>query len=294
MLDYRRFMSDSLLACFQAEAEILRRITPAIPITTNFPPDHKPLDGFTWARAMDVVSWDSYPDPVPEADPAHAAFGHDLMRSLKGGRPFLLLEQAPSQVNWRAINTTKRPGIMRLWSYQALARGADGVMFFQWRQSRRGAEKFHSGMVDHSGNEQARVYREIVRLGAELKKLSAIPGSGVPARTAMLFDYELWWALEQRPPSDRLNYLELLRGYYRALYNLNVPVDFVGFDADLSPYELILAPALYMVKAGLAERIESSVAGGSRFVTTFFSGIVDEADAFFSEGYPGPLRRVLG
>jgi beta-galactosidase len=294
VLDYRRFMSHSLLACFQAEAEILWRNTPDIPVTTNFPPDHKPLDGFAWARAMDVVSWDSYPDPVPGADPAHAAFGHDLMRGLKGGRPFLLLEQAPSQVNWRAVNTVKRPGIMRLWSYQALARGADGVMFFQWRQSRRGAEKFHSGMVDHSGNEQGRVYREISRLGAELKKLSSIPGSKVPAKAAMLFDYELWWALEQSPPSDRLNYLDLLRDYYRCLYRLNVAVDFVSFSADLTAYDLILAPALYMVKPGLAENIERSLAGGSRFLTTFFSGIVDETDAFFAEGFPGPLKDFLG
>jgi beta-galactosidase len=299
VLDYQRFMSDSLLACYRAEAEVLRRLTPGVPITTNFPPDQKPLDAFRWAREMDLVSWNSYPDPVPSAtrphDPALPAFGHDLMRSLKGGLPFLITEQAPSQVNWRDININKRPGTMRLWSYQALARGADGVMFFQWRQSRRGAERFHSGMVGVSGDERSRVFREVSALGRELQGLEALPGSRLAGRVAILLDYETWWAVDNRPaPSADLHYLEQVRDYHKALYDLNAPVDFLSLNGELEGYPLVVAPVLFMLKEGLAERIDRYVSGGGTFLTTFFSGIADETGAIFPGGYPGPLTDILG
>ena len=299
VLDYQRFMSDSLLACYQAEAAVLRRLTPQVPITTNFPPDQKPLDAFRWAREMDLVSWNSYPDPVPSAtvahDPALPAFGHDLMRSLKGGLPFLVTEQAPSQVNWRDINLNKRPGTMRLWSYQALARGADGVMFFQWRQSRRGAERFHSGMVGVSGNERSRVFREVAALGRELQGLEALPGSRLAGRVAILFDYETWWAVDNRPaPSADLYYLDVMRDYHGALFALNAPIDFLPMDGELQGYKLVVAPVLFMLKAGVAERIDRFVSGGGTFLTTFFSGITDEMGALFPGGYPGPLAEILG
>jgi beta-galactosidase len=299
VLDYQRFMSDSLLACYRAEAEVLRRLTPEVPITTNFPPDQKPLDAFRWAREMDLVSWNTYPDPVPSAtvapDPALPAFGHDLMRSLKGGLPFLVTEQAPSQVNWRDININKRPGTMRLWSYQALARGADGVMFFQWRQSRRGAERFHSGMAGVSGDERSRVFLEVAALGRELQALEALPGSRLAGRVAILFDYQTWWAVDNRPaPSADLHYLEQMRDYYKALYALNTPIDFLSLDGELEGYPLVVAPVLFMLKAGVAERIARYVSGGGTFLTTFFSGIVDETGAIFPGGYPGPLTDILG
>jgi beta-galactosidase len=299
VLDYQRFMSDSLLACYRSEAAVLRRLTPGVPITTNFPPDQKPLDGFRWAREMDLVSWNSYPDPVPSAtvehDPALPAFGHDLMRSLKGGLPFLLMEQAPSQVNWRDINLNKRPGTMRLWSYQALARGADGVMFFQWRQSRRGAERFHSGMVSVSGDERSRTFREVAALGRELQGLDALPGSRLAGRVAILFDYAAWWAVDNRPaPNADLHYLDQMRSYHGALFALNAPIDFLPLDSELQDYDLVVAPLLFMIGEGVAERIDRYVRGGGTFVTTFFSGIVDETGAIFTDGYPGPLREVLG
>jgi beta-galactosidase len=154
-LDYKRFMSDSFLACFLAEKSILSEITPELPVTTNFTGEHgflKALNYFQWARHVDFVSSNSYPDPL-DGDPADIAFAHDLQRGLGGGKPWLLMEQAPSQVNWRTHNAVKRPGQMRLWSYQALAHGADGVMFFQWRAAQTGAEKFHSGMLPHAGPE---------------------------------------------------------------------------------------------------------------------------------------------
>ena len=299
VLDYQRFMSDSLLACFVAEAQILREMSPGVPVTTNFPPDQKPLDGYRWAREMDFVSWNSYPDPVPSAarahDPSAPALGHDLMRSLKGGQPFVLTEQAPSQVNWRDINLNKRPGIMRLWSWQAVAHGADGLLFFQWRQSRRGAERFHSGMINNDGSESSRVFREVAALGRELEGCSELAGSRVEAQVALLFDYETWWAVDQRPaPSADLFYLDQVRHLYAALFSLNLGVDLLPLDGELEDYMLVVAPTLMMMKSGIAERLDTYVRDGGNLVCTFFSGITDECGGLVSGGSPGPLREVLG
>jgi beta-galactosidase len=295
VLDYKRFMSDSILQLFLNEKEILERITPNIPITTNTLPYFKPLDWFKWANYMDVVSLDSYPNPEPNYHPYWAAFNHDLMRGLKNGKPFLLMEQAPSQVNWREINTNKRPGTMRLWSYQAIAHGSDSVMFFQWRQSLRGAEKYHSAMVTHSGDENSRIYREVEKLGNELKKLSDIVDSTIHAQVAIMFDYDNWWALEYKPgPSEKVNYPEVVSSYYKAFYELNIPIDIVSPSGDISKYKVVVAPPLHLIKAGVKENIENFVSNGGTFIATFFSGIVDENDGVFPGGYPGPLKEVLG
>ncbi|HEX2099095.1 MAG TPA: beta-galactosidase, partial [Candidatus Synoicihabitans sp.] len=202
-LDFRRFTSDAFLACYRLEAAILREVTPGVPITTNFMAFHRPLDHHQWAPEVDFTSWDSYPDPLDEAEGRHwAAIGHDLTRSLKPGRPWVLMEQASSAVNWRPVNRPKRPGLMRVHSLQAVARGADGVMFFQWRASRAGAEKFHSSLIPHQPPAQSRVFNEVRTLGQELRRLHPIAGSvPPPAPVAIVFDWENWWAcdLESKP-----------------------------------------------------------------------------------------------
>jgi beta-galactosidase len=292
-LDYHRFMSDSLLECYLAEYHILKSATPEIPVMTNFMGDFKPLDYFKWAEHVDVVTWDSYPDP--KGGPVYAARNHDLMRSLRQGQPFILMEQVTSQVNWRQQNPMKRPGVMRLWSYQTVAHGGDGVMFFQWRQSQAGAEKFHAGMVPYTGDENSRVYREVEQLGNELKRLDAIVGSSYPADIAVLFDYESWWALElPSKPSMDVRYIRQVEQYYRPLFERNLAVDFARPTDDLSKYKLVIAPALYMLRPGVADNLERYVSGGGTLVTSFFSGIVDENDRLNAGGYGAPLWKLLG
>ncbi len=294
-LDYRRFMSDSILECYLGEYKVLKEITPDIPVTTNFMADFDPLDYFKWAKHLDVISWDSYPNPEPGNYPGWAALNHDIMRGLKNGQPFILMEQASSQVNWRPVNTNKRPGVMSLWSYQAMAHGADAIMFFQWRQSIKGAEKFHSAMVPHGNGEQSRTYREISKLGKELANLAEIIDSRIKADVAIVLDHENWWAVEyeQRPNLD-LKYLNQIRQFYNPLFDMNIPVDIVPVDADLASYKIVIAPLLYMIKPGMKEKLEDFVHQGGTFVTSFFSGIVDENDGVFLEGYPGPLQNLLG
>jgi len=293
-LDYHRYMSDSILACYRLEYEALKRITPQVPVTTNLMGTYKPLDYFAWAPYLDVISWDSYPSI--DTEPAEVAFRHDLMRGLKGGQPFVLMEQTPSQQNWQAYNSLKRPGVMRLQSYQAVAHGADAVMFFQLRQSRGACEKYHGAVISHAGHENVRVFREVAELGAELEGLGdAVLDGRIQAEVAILFDWENWWAVEfSSGPSVDLKYLPQAQKYYRALWKLNSPVDVVGPQADLTPYKLVIAPLAYLLRAGFAERVERFVASGGAFVTTFFSGMVDENDLVVMGGYPAELRKVLG
>lgn len=293
-LDYDRFASQSLLDCFCAERDAVREFNAQIPVTTNLMGTCKPTDYHRWAPEMDIVSWDCY--PVQGALPSENAFQHSLMRGLKAGQPWMLMEQTPSQSNWIATYALKRPGVMRLWSYQALAHGADTVMYFQWRRSRGACEKFHGAIVEHSGRPEARVFQEVAALGAELDHLGQKTlGGRVQSKVALLFDWENWWALEHASgPFNNLKYVAQCTGFYNALHTEGIVADVVSPDADLSGYDLVLAPLLYMVKAGVAEKLEAFVAGGGTFLTTYLSGMVDENDLVFENGYPGPLSDLLG
>lgn len=292
-IDYRRFQSDAMLACYKLERDALRAITPTIPCTTNMMGTFPHLDYRAWAKEIDVISWDCY--PRPSGYTGDIAFLHDLNRGLKDGQPFMLLEQTPSTQNWQPVNALKRPGVLRLWSYLAVAHGADTVMYFQWRRGRGAGEKFHGAVVEHSGSADTRVFREVTALGAELERLGdTIVGAGTPARVALLFDWNNWWAIEGAiGPINPKDYPAFVRKHYGALWRHNVSIDVIFSDSELSGYDLVIAPMLHMVKPGLGERVEAFVAGGGSFVTTVFSGVVDETDLAY-EGYPGPLRQVLG
>lgn len=293
-VDYARFGNESLLECYLNEARVLREVAPDVPVTTNMMAMCYTTDYRRWAPHVDVVSWDCYPSV--RGDTAWTAFSHDLMYGLKdGGRPFLLMEQTPSSQNWQAVNALKRPGQMRLWSYLAVAHGADSVMYFQWRRGRGGCEKLHGAIVEHAGHENTRVFREVSALGAELDGLEDhILGAAAQAQVALIFDWESWWTLQNTSgPCRDKKYCETVFKYYRALWRRNVPVAVVGTDADLSGYGVVVAPMLYMVGKDWAERVEEFVRSGGRFVTTCLSGWVDQTDLAYA-GYPGPLRAVTG
>jgi len=294
-LDYMRFSSDALLECYEVEHAILERATPEIPVTTNFMNFFKPLDHWKWAGREDIVSLDNYPDPSDPRSGMKAAMVGDLMRSLGGGRPWILMEQTTHRVNWREINVAKAPGQARLWSMQAVARGADGVMFFQWRQSRAGAEKHHSAMVPHGPVESSPSWKEVVRLGGELQSLDAVCGSRGDADVAVLLDWESWWALElPSKPSSEVRQVEQIESYYEPLFDSNIAVDFARPGASLAGYRLVLAPNLYLVGDRAAAELVEFVHGGGTLVMSYFSGIVDPNEHIRLGGYPAPFKRALG
>jgi beta-galactosidase len=255
----------------------------------------KPVDYWKWAPREDLVSDDSYPDPSDPEAHIGAAMSRDLMRSLGGGAPWVLMEQTTVRVNWRKRNVPKRPNEMRLWSYGAVARGAEGIMFFQWRQSKAGAEKYHSAMVPHVPTENSRSWREVSRLGAELGRLDELLGARGEAETAILLDWESWWALElDSKPSTAVRMLDGVYSFYKPLYEANVPVNFAHPGSDLSSYRLIIAPNLYLVTDDSVENIRRYVSDGGTLLMSFFSGIVDGRDHIRLGGYPAPFMELLG
>jgi beta-galactosidase len=169
-------------------------------------------------------------------------------------------------------------------------------MFFQLRRSIGACEKYHGAVIEHVGHEHTRVFRECAELGKELQALGdTLLDSRVNARVGIVFDWDNWWAIEYSSgPTIDLKYLNEVQKYYNAFFDQNIQVDMIGVDSDPTQYDLIIAPVLYMVKQGFAKRLEEFVANGGSFVTTFFSGIVNECDLVTMGGYPGELRKLLG
>ncbi|QJD82176.1 beta-galactosidase [Cohnella herbarum] len=291
-LDYQRFLSDSNLQGFLAEKDEIVRITPDIPVTSNFYSiDFLGQIHSDWAPHLDVISWDSYP---PHRDYAvWAAFQHDYFRSLKKS-PFLLMEQAASNVNWKSYNPAKRPGMMSLQSYQAVARGAEAIMYFQFRQSRGGVEKYHSSLVSHGTESDNRIYREIGKLGHELAKLDEVLRTGIHAKAAILFDVSLIWLVDWNKTSQDLDYRRIVTDYYRSLYEANIPVDIVHPLSDLSGYAVAIAPMLYMFEEGVADNLRSFAENGGKLVMSYNSGMVNGCDVVEHGGFLRPIDDVFG
>ncbi|MFV2105369.1 beta-galactosidase [Micromonospora sp. LOL_015] len=295
-LDFKRFSSDALRAHLRAERDILREVTPGVPVTTNFMVmgESSGMNYADWASEVDFVANDHYVHPGPQALD-ELSFSANLTGNLAGGRPWFLMEHSTSAVNWQPVNLPKRAGELARDSLTHVAHGADAVCFFQWRQSAAGAEKYHSAMLPHAGADSD-LFRSVAALGRTLSDLAGVAGTGrTPAPAAILFDWESWWACEQDShPTSRLRYKQEALDWYSAFLALGIRADVLPVAADFSGYRLVVAPILHLVPAALAGRLRGHVAAGGHLVTTYFSGIVDEHDHIWLGGYPGALRDLLG
>lgn len=299
-LDWKRFVTYQTGKFMENEIRPLRKYTPKIPVTTNFMGFYKGLDYWKLRDLVDVVSWDSYPEWHHKEGCVETAqltaMTHDMNRSLKH-QPFMLMESTPSLTNWKPINKLKRPGMHILSSIQAVAHGSDTVQYFQWRKSRGSSEKFHGAVVDHCGHEHTRVFREVARVGEILSKLDGVVGTGVTADVAIIFDWENVWALDAAEclEKDNKRYEETVLRHYKPFWSKGVSVDVIDSESDFSNYKLIIVPMLYMMKPGVAERIQQFTAEGGTVVMTYFSGVVNENDLCFLGGTPcGVLKEVFG
>ena len=298
LLDFKRFSSDALKAFYVAERDALAEITPDLPLTTNFMVSAagSVLDYDDWGREVDFVSNDHYFIPG-EAHLDELAFSASLVDGIARKDPWFLMEHSTSAVNWRPVNYRKEPGQLVRDSLAHVAMGADAVCYFQWRQSKAGAEKFHSAMVPHTGEDSA-VFRDVCELGADLNTLAdnGLLGTKLAkSKVAVVFDYESEWASEHTAtPTQKVHHVDEPLQWFRALADHGVTADVVPVSSNWDDYEMVVLPSVYLLSEETTRRVRDYVVGGGRLVVTYYTGISDERDHVWLGGYPGSIRDVVG
>lgn len=301
-LDWKRFATHQTIDFMKHEIAAVHSVNPDVPVTTNLMSFYDGLNYFKFAEHLDVVSWDAYPlwhsddDEAPYNVAIGTALAHDLMRSIKR-EPFLLMESTPSMTNWQQISRLKRPGMHILSSLQAVAQGSDSVQYFQWRKSRGSSEKFHGAVVDHSGRNDDRVFLEVQELGNRLEAISELQGSQVKSKVALVFDWENRWAINDTrgPRNQAMNYQQTVMEHYRYFREAGINVDIVDSEGSLDGYKLVIAPMLYMLRAGFPEKLRKFVADGGHLVGTYMTGLVNENDLVYMGDLPAEgLNEVFG
>lgn len=295
-LDWKRFVSHQIQDFCMEEIRAVLKYS-VLPVTTNMMEYFKPLDYFRFAPQLSIISWDNYPEWHSQKDEVNVAVRtaawHSMMRSLKKA-PFLMMESTPSIVNWKAVNTQKRPGLHELSSLQAVACGSNSVQYFQWRKSRGSSEKFHGAVVDHRNGSNTRVFREVSALGSRMEQISdtVYPTCNRP-KAAIVFDWENWWAVEDiEGPRKDMAYQDTILAHFKPFWEMGIDVDFVNEDCDLQGYRLVAAPLNYLYKKGYAKKVKDYVEAGGCYVATYFSGVVDETDLCILDRHP--LEELLG
>lgn len=292
-LDWKRFTSENIIDFMKHEIVPLKQITPNVPVTTNMMGFFEGINYFEMAKYIDVVSWDSYPrwhNNIRKTweEAADASMTHSMMRSLKKGKPFMLMESTPSLVNWQEYNKLKRPNMHIISSLDAVGCGSDSVQYFQWRKSRGCSEKFHGAVVDHVGNENTRVFKEVAQLGAMLDRLGEAAGTVVPSKVAIIYDWENRWAIDDiQGLGKNRDYHGTCAAHYRQFWKRGVNADIIDMQCPFNKYKLIVAPMLYMLRGNVADRLKLFVHDGGTVVLTYASGYADENDLCYLGGFPG-------
>lgn len=300
-LEWHRFKNHMLKTFLDWEVEAVRKVNPSIPVTANFMRFWE-IDYAKLSESIDVVSWDNYPSWHSNANEFEAssetALFHSVFNSLKKDKPFMMMESSPSATNWQAVSRLRRPGMHLLASLQAVAHGSDTVQYFQWRKSRGQSEQFHGAVVGHDNTDDTRVFRDVAKVGEELKNIAEVAGTLTQNEVAILFDYDSFWALRiaqayRNKDADK-GYIDTLLKNYGALWQLNMGCDFVFENDDFSKYKVIVAPMLFMLKKDVKEKLENFVANGGTILVTFAGGVIDEYALSFFDEECYPLRKILG
>lgn len=293
-LDWIRFVNWQIQDWYQFEAGILRPITPHIPITTNFMGPHPYIDYAALAQWVDVVADDQYPmlyhgKPRLDDSALCTAFKHDLQRCYKPNQPFMLMESCPETPQWGRIMPLKHEGLHRAEAFQAIGHGAEGVCYFQWRKGRGGLEKFHGAVVDHAGHENTRTFRMIRELSADFEKVAAAIGTRRQGQVALLYDHDsrLAIGLSNGIPNGSSRYLETAQDHYRSYWRRGVAVDVFDSRRDFSSYRIVIAPMLFLLHPGVADRLKAYVHDGGTLVATYYTGVVDPTNRCLLGGLPG-------
>lgn len=301
-LDWKRFCSRQTADFCAWEKKALAAGGSTLPVTSNLMGVYNGLNYVDFRDVLDIVSWDNYPEwhstEHSDADLAmEIACIADYMRCIHRDRaPFLLMESTPSATNWQRISRLKRPGMHMLSSLQIIAHGSDSVQYFQWRKGRGGSEKFHGAVMDHDATEDTRVFRDVAQVGSRLAGMEKICGSLVRPKTAILFDQENRWALEDcyGPRVSGIHYMETVFAHYGAFWKMGIPVDVIDSGSSFEAYQLIVAPMLYMLKGNIAEKLSAFVERGGTLVGTYQTGMVNENDLCFEGRVPHDMTSLFG
>lgn len=308
-LDWHRFVSDMTIDFYQHEIQPLKKVTPNIPVTTNFMAEslkegqYTPLTGLDYgrfAKSLDIISWDSYPSwhnryETTAETAMKTAYVHDQFWSLKQ-QPFLVMESTPSCVNWGQYNKAKQPGMHRLSSFQQIAHGSDSTLYFQIRQAQGNSEKYHGAVIGHDDSSDSRVFKDVQQYGQDLEKIVEVKGAIKRVRVAILFDWDSNWALNRggcfgRP--TRLG-IQVLQKHYANFWHKDIECNVITSDMDFSQYDLLIAPMLYLIRQDTMKKLQKFVQSGGTLVSSYFSGMVDSNDRVNLDGWPKPLQDIFG
>ena len=287
ILDWRRFQSANAVSFQREQIEILRGKSPGKFVTHNLMGYHDSLDYYALAEDLDFVSWDNYPGDGLTGTP------HDIMRGIKEDN-FWVMEERSGHTGWFSFSPAPLPGQIRLWTWEAIGKGADAVVYFRWRSCTSGTEQYWQGILTHDGVPRRR-YREIARTTAEVLTLGKVlEGSSVQNSVAVFNDYENIWALDIQPQTDGFSFRAVQTACTAALERLGAGYDVIGPAADLSKYRVVIFPPLYLVTDEVAEKIKAFVKAGGVAVLSARSGVKDVSNLNHTSPLPGKLSRLAG
>lgn len=306
-LDYERYQSYANVSFQDEQLAMLRSVCPKHFVTTNnvgVPVDF--INERDLYSKLDFVAFDNYPGffemhlharqqaASPEIIGTTVAMSHDFGRSLKGGKPFMIMEEQSGKAGQRTFSPQPDKGQVRLWTYQAVAHGAMGVNYFRWDTATFGAEEYWHGILNHDRSKSP-AYDEIRRTVKELKALGPeVLNSGYEAETALVFDYDSDWALQIQAGHHALRYVEQVTTWYGAISASHTGIDVIVPGAELASYKVVMAPVAYVMTEAQAARIRAFVRNGGVFVSNFRLGVKTESSQIVRTPLPGLLRDVMG
>ncbi len=292
-LDYKRFFSQSTVEYNKLQVDLLRELTENQWVCHNFMPHFPNFDHFDMAEDLDLVTWDHYPTEIRDSY-AEVSMGHDLTYGFKD-KPFWVMEQQCSYLTRDQLTPAPRPGETRMWTYQSLAHGADGIIYFRWRPCRFGDEQFHGGVLRHDGSRNSPRYREIKGIGEELNEIGEeLDGTIVEADVGIYYSFEQNWSMDTYRYHSPIDYKEEILKYYDALFGAGVNVKFVSRNGDFEQLDLLIIPVMPMVDEFLESKLKEFVQAGGTLVGTFRTGIKDFDNIVTDKTLPGRLSDLFG
>ncbi|MDR6549298.1 beta-galactosidase [Paenibacillus qinlingensis] len=295
VLDYRRFASDAVCRFQKFQTDLIRQYAPQATITHNMMGAFNEIDAFDLSEDLDIVSWDNYPNLMftKEVDPALAAMQHDITRGLKRTN-FWVMEHQSGQPGGNIMFPTPKPQELRRWTYQSIAHGADGILYFRWRGCLFGAEQYWHGILAHDGK-AGRKYREVQQVGSELTRIwPSLEGSVNQAQVAMIRSYDHEWVFEIQPHIMDYTYMDHFKSYYHYWYDHQIATDILAPQADFSGYRVLVLPHFIMTTDELVAKVYEYVHAGGIIVLDYRAGAKDWHNRMEALTLPGKFSDLLG